>query len=84
MNITDGEQEIGTNQTKKKRSLMGKLLLNKLYDNKDDQQEFHPANERTQFQREKGKSYKKTRSLNVAMSVAIIAAEALRQNKLLK
>ena len=27
---------------------------------------------------------KKTRSLNVAMSVAIIAAEALRQNKLLK
>ena len=27
---------------------------------------------------------KKTRSLNVAMSVAIIAAEALRQNNLLK
>ena len=27
---------------------------------------------------------KKTRSLNVAMSVAIISAEALRQNKLLK
>ena len=27
---------------------------------------------------------KKTRSLNVAMSVAIVAAEALRQNKLLK
>jgi tRNA (cytidine/uridine-2'-O-)-methyltransferase len=28
--------------------------------------------------------YKKTRSLNVAMSVAIISAEALRQNNLLK
>ena len=27
---------------------------------------------------------KKTRSLNVAMSVAIVAAEALRQNNLLK
>ena len=27
---------------------------------------------------------KKTRSLNIAMSVAIISAEALRQNKLLK
>ena len=27
---------------------------------------------------------KKTRSLNVAMSVAIVTAEALRQNKLLK
>jgi len=27
---------------------------------------------------------KKTRSLNVAMSVAIISSEALRQNKLLK
>ena len=27
---------------------------------------------------------KKTRSLNVAMSVAIVSAEALRQNKLLK
>ena len=27
---------------------------------------------------------KKTRSLNVAMSVAIISAEALRQNNLLK
>ena len=27
---------------------------------------------------------KKTRSLNVAMCVAIVSAEALRQNKLLK
>ena len=48
---------------------------------------FHPMPEnlhKTIKNRIKIPMNKKTRSLNVAMSVAIISAEALRQNNLLK